>query len=443
MKRFLAIVLFLFVCMKMQAQVSIITTNARLYLASGVCLDAMGNLYVADGFNHRVRRIERSTGIITTIAGTGSPGYNGDNILATNAKLFVPCEVFADSFGDIYVTDGKNNRVRKITMATGIISTVAGNGGSGNGGDGGSATNAQLSVPVGLCLDNLNNIYIGDYSNNKIRKVDALTGVITTIAGVGTTGYTGGFLGYSGDGGQATNAVFSGVENVFVDNTGNLFICDQWNHAVRKVSATTGIITTIAGNGTSGYSGDNGPATSAKLNQPGGVFVDKENNIFIAEYGNGTVRKIDGNSGVITTVAGTGITGFAGDGGPATNALLRCADVFLDTFGTMYIADYENNRIRMVCNPKLSSPQEVIPSLPVNIYPNPTKNELTIEYNLPAKEDATIQITDITGRLVITKNLSSNHQKEIIGIGGLSPGVYLYRVVQGGNTIAAGRVVKE
>lgn len=460
------ILLFTCACLKLQAQVNIITTiagsndtvgyccdgqpatDAKLYVPEYLCYDKFGNIYVADCGNFRVRKIDVITNTITTIGGNGVNGYNGDNIQATDAEIFIPEGITVDTFGNIYIADAGNNRIRKINTTTGIIATVAGVGPSGVtlggfAGDGGLATDAQLNGPDGLAIDKKGNIYIGDYCNNKVRRIDGITGVITTFAGVQSlTPYTGGFVGYSGDGGEATNAVLSGPDGVFADSVGNVYICDQWNHAIRKIDIATNIISTIAGTGIAGYSGDGGPATHAQLNQPGGVDMDRQGNIFIAEYGNGVIRKIDAATGTITTVAGKDTIGFSGDGGPATDAKLGCGDVRVDKFGTLYIADERNNRIRKVYNPKLAVPETYVKS-DIKIYPNPAQNELTVEYDFVSSGDGTFQITDITGRVVAVKNLSSQKQEEEIDVSKFSLGLYLYKVVQNNVLISAGKFVKE
>ena len=219
-----------------------------------------------------------------------------------------------DASGNLYIADTGNNRIRKVS-ATGIITTVAGNGSAGYSGDGGPATSAQLDGPEGVAVDGSGNLYIADTCNNRIRKVSA-TGIITTVAGNGSAGY-------SGDGGPATSAQLSLPAGVAVDGSGNLYIADSGNNRIRKVSAT-GIITTVAGNGSPGYSGDGGPATSAQLNQPAGVAVDASGNLYIADSSNNRIRKVSA-TGIITTVAGNGFDGYSGDGGPATSAATQLA----------------------------------------------------------------------------------------------------------------------
>jgi len=225
------------------------------------------------------------TGIITTVAGNGSMGYSGDNGAATSASLNKPYGVAVDSAGNIYIADLFNFVIRKVAAGTGMITTVAGNGTSGYSGDNGAATSARLSGPTGVAVDSIGNMYIADSVSNRIRKVAAGTGIITTVAGNGTSGY-------SGDNGAATSASLSYPNGVAVDSAGNIFIANMGNNRIRKVATGTGIITTVAGNGTEGYSGDNSSATSTALNQPHGVAVDSAGNIYIADYGNNRIREV-------------------------------------------------------------------------------------------------------------------------------------------------------
>jgi sugar lactone lactonase YvrE len=278
------------------------------------------------------------SGTITTVAGNGTPGFSGDGGPATNARLAYPTGVAVDAAGNLYIADRLNSRVRKVSTS-GTITTVAGDGSAGFSGDGGPATNAQLAGPYGVAVDAAGNLYIADFQNSRVRKVST-SGTITTVAGDGS-------FGFSGDGGPATNAQLAGPNGVAVDAAGNLYIADINNHRVRKVS-TSGTITTVAGNGTPGFSGDGGPATNARLRPPTGVAVDAAGNLYIADIFNQRVRKVS-TSGTITTVAGTGIYGFSGDGGPATNARLAYpSGVAVDAAGNLYIADQNNHRVRKV-----------------------------------------------------------------------------------------------
>jgi sugar lactone lactonase YvrE len=310
-------------------------TNASLNSPAGVALDAWGNLYIADTSNNRVRKVDPN-GIITTVAGKTGPGYAGDGGSATNASLFDPYDVALDTAGNLYIDDYVNGRVRRVDT-NGVITTVAGNGNYGYSGDGGSATNATLASPLTLGFDAAGDLYIADRGNNRIRKVDT-NGIMTTVAG--KTGAT-----YSGDGGAATNASLYDPYDVASDTDGILFIADTFNNRVRKVDSD-GIITTVAGKSGGGYSGDGGAATNANLNHPQGVTLDAVGALYVADYNNNRVRKVDPN-GIITTVAGKGTVGYSGEGGAATNASLKGpSGLAFDAAGNLYIADSLNNRIR-------------------------------------------------------------------------------------------------
>jgi uncharacterized protein (TIGR03437 family) len=316
-------------------------TSAQLGYPTGVAVDGAGNLYIADSANNRIRKVAAATGIVTTVAGNGAFGYSGDGGSATSAQLRSPQGVAMDSAGNLYITDSGNNRIRKVAAATGAITTVAGTGSQGDSGDGGPAASAQFNYPWGVAVDGSGNVYIADYNSRRIRKVAAATGIITTVAGNGTPGY-------SGDGGPATSAQLLGPYGVAVDGSGNLYIADSGNYVIRKVVAASGVITTVAGNGSQGYSGDGGPATSAQLNGLSAVAVDSSGNLYIADSGNSRIRKVAAASGAITTLAGNG-TNYSGDGGPATTAQINsAAGVALDGSGNLYIADQGNQRIRKV-----------------------------------------------------------------------------------------------
>ncbi|MFH2218846.1 MAG: RHS repeat-associated core domain-containing protein [Pseudomonadota bacterium] len=312
--------------------------QATLYLPLGLDFDAAGNLYIADSYNNIIRKVDTS-GIIATVAGNGTSGYSGDGGPATEAQFYSPNSVTVDASGNIYIADVHNHSIRKVD-ANGIITTVAGNGTNGYSGDGGPATEAQFYYPNSVAVDYSGNIYIA--SRSHVRKVDT-NGIITTVAGNDTSGYI-------GDGGPATEATIHYAEGVAVDASGNLFIADYANNRIRKVDAS-GIITTVAGNGTRGYSGDGGPATEAQLYYPSSVTVDYSGNIYITSNGDSRIRKLDTN-GIITTVAGDGLYDYNGDGGPATEAQISMArDVAIDASGNIYIADTSNHRIRKVAVP--------------------------------------------------------------------------------------------
>ena len=249
---------------------------------------------------------------ITTIAGTGEFGFSGDGGPAVEAELRNLYGVAVDSAGNLYIADTRNRRIRKID-STGTITTIAGTGEVGFSGDGGPAAVARLTFPYGVAVDSAGNLYIADTGNQRIRKVDS-TGTITTIAGTGE-------VGFSGDGGPAVEAELRNPYGVAVDSAGNVYIADSSNHRIRKVDST-GTITTIAGTGEVGFSGDGGPAVEAELRSPRGVAVDSAGNVYIADVSDRRIRKVD-STGTITTIAGTGEVGFSGDGGPAVEAELR------------------------------------------------------------------------------------------------------------------------
>ena len=288
--------------------------EAELYNPAGVAVDGAGNLYIADASNNGIRKVD-STGTITTIAGTGEFGFSGDGGPAVAAQLRSPRGVAVDSAGNVYIADSSNRRIRKID-STGTITTIAGTGRLGFSGDGGPAVAAQLRSPYGVAVDGAGNLYIADASNNGIRKVDS-TGTITTIAGTGESGF-------SGDGGPAVEAELRSPYGVAVDSAGNVYIADSSNWRIRKIDSI----------GDDRLQWGRRPGSRA----PRGVAVDSAGNVYIADVGNHRIRKVD-STGTITTIAGTGEFGFSGDGGPAVEAELRSPyGVAVDSAGNVYIA---------------------------------------------------------------------------------------------------------
>jgi sugar lactone lactonase YvrE len=316
--------------------------NAALNGASDVALDGTGNIFIADGANDVVREVIAATGLLTTIAGRGPNNATLSGTAATSALLNDPSGVFVDGSGNLYIADRGNNVVRKVTVATGAIQTVAGNGSAGFAGDGGIATAAALSAPASVSEDRFGNLFIADTGNNVIREINATTGVISTVAGNGNAGY-------SGDGGAATSAELHTPEMVAVDVFGNIYIADSANNVIRQVSATSGTISTVAGNGTAGSSGDGGPAQSAELDGPNGVAVDSSGNFFIGDTNNHKIRKVAIATGNIATLAGNGTPGFGGDGGAAVSSTLNLPKgLGLSASGDLYFADSGNNRVREI-----------------------------------------------------------------------------------------------
>jgi gliding motility-associated-like protein len=307
-------------------------------------VDLAGNVYITTSNN--VRKVDAATGIITSVAGSDYPGYTGDGGPAVNARMGFPFGVCVDASGNLYITDYSKHCVRKVTAATGIITTLAGNGSPGYSGDGGPATSALLQQPQGIAIDSKGNLYIADFLNSRVRKIDAATGIISTIAG------TGGNSASTGDGGPAAIAETPYPSYVCVDKADNIYEVEVNNTVtsrVRKIDAVTGIITTVAGNGAYAYGGDNGPAVSASLLGPTDVCVDGNGNLYIDEYDDSRIRKVDAITGIITTIAGTGTNGFGGDGRPPAQAQLYYpTGICADGAGSLYIADFFNQRIRKI-----------------------------------------------------------------------------------------------
>jgi uncharacterized protein (TIGR03437 family) len=296
-------------------------TSAELDLPLGLAFDSSGNLYIADSFNERVRKI--SGGDITTVAGNGTQGYTGDKAAATSAEMFSPSAVAFDSSGNLYIADTENHVVREVSTS-GTITTFAGNNIGGYSGDGGAATSAQLEFPTAVAVDSSGNVYIADSGNEVIRKVSG--GNISTLTGSTP--------------GQFLNHPVS----VLLDSSGNLYISDQSAYRIMKYS--NGTLTAFAGNGNIGFSGDNGPAIDAALDEPSGIALDSSGYLYICDTDNNKIRKVS-PGGIITTIAGLGIPGYFGDGGFATNALLSFPrGIVVDSSGNVYVSDTGNNIVR-------------------------------------------------------------------------------------------------
>lgn len=335
-------------------------TDLALSLPLGAAIDANGNVYIADTGTHRIRRVDAVTGQVTTIAGTGESGFTGDGGPAGEAQLDRPQGVAVDEDGNVYIGDTGNRRIRRIDAATGIITTIAGSGEFGFDGDEGPAASAVLGEVVALTIGPRGGLYIADgldgqaRGNNRVRRIDLESGVITTLAGDGD-------FSFGGDDGLAVEAGLT-VEDVAVDASGNIFIADFNNYRIRRVDAESGIITTVAGRGPvfgggGAFSGDGGPATEARLDLPGGVAVGADGTLYISDTGNNRVRAVDPVTGDIFTLAGTGNFGSAGDGEPAPLAELRePTRVVLDSDGNLIVVDTGNSRIRKLFDPAFQAP---------------------------------------------------------------------------------------
>ncbi|MFJ8584886.1 RICIN domain-containing protein [Streptomyces sp. NPDC093595] len=326
-----------------------LAVSARSNHPYGVAVDSTGALYFSEYSNHRVRKVTVD-GKISTFAGTGEADFGGDDGPAPSARLNYPRGVAVDSAGTVYIADAGNHRVRKVT-ADGKISTFAGTGTAGSGGDGGPATAAELDRPYGVAVDSTGTVYIADHNNHRIRKVTA-DGKISTFAGTGEAGS-------EGDGAAAKSAQLNGPHAVAVDSAGVVYIADTGNHRVRKVAAD-GEISTVAGTGEADFGGDGGAAESARLNHPAAVAVDSAGCLYICDQYNHRVRKVAAD-GEISTVAGTGEADFGGDDGPASSARLNNPlGLALDGIDALYIADHINNRIRKIASPRLPQSGTVV-----------------------------------------------------------------------------------
>ncbi|MFA5260206.1 MAG: hypothetical protein WC450_03135, partial [Candidatus Omnitrophota bacterium] len=314
-------------------------TEARVNYPEDTAIDGLGNVYIADTNNHRVRKVTPN-GIITTVAGSGNNSYGhnfgGDGGPALDALLYYPSAVAVDGEGNLFIADKYNHRIRKVDT-NGIITTFAGNGGLTYSGDGGPATEASFFKPAGVAVDQAGNVYLA--ADHRVRKVD-VNGIIPTVAGTGTAGF-------GGDEGLAVAAMLNAPQGLTLDSYGNLYVADNQNRRVRKIN-TSGIITTVAGSGGTGAPLDGGPATEAAVCSPCDVAFDSHSNLFIADYCHYSIRKVDA-TGIITTVAGTGTAGFSGDGDSAMDAQMSYPyGVAVDARGRIYIADRGNQRIRQV-----------------------------------------------------------------------------------------------
>lgn len=391
-------------------------TSYSLAQPAGLCMDKSGDIYEADYAESRIRRLDTHDTLFT-YAGVGAPGYTGDGGPASVATFANPTGVAMDTAGNLYITEEYNHIVRKITRATGIVSTICGTGTAGYAGDGGPAITAQLNQPAGLCLDRTGNIYIADKNNNRIRKIDALTGTIISYAGIGSAGY-------SGDGGPANTTKLAYPMSVCADSADNIYIADNANHRIRRVDATTGIITTVTGLGGQAYTGDEGQAIYARISEPNYVHMSKRGNLYISDYGNNVIRVITPD-GIIHTVAGSGLFGYSGDGGPALSATFqRPSGICTDNQENLYIADGENSAIRKVTpvytgfgnTPSVSS---------TYIYPNPANSTLYIS---GTTSKIHVKITNALGLTIFENN---DLHGDTIDLTAFANGLYIVSIQSG------------
>jgi sugar lactone lactonase YvrE len=367
-------------------------TSATLSYPAGVAVNNAGDIFVVHGSS--VRKISGTSGTISS--------------LSTSGALLSAAGVWVNNAGNLFVTDHYHDQVFRVNATSGATAWACGNGHQGHGGDGGPATNGTLMVPAGACTDRAGNIYIADRGSNAIRKVSSPSGTLSTICGNGTAGF-------SGDGGPASAAMVSSPNGICVDTASNIYFSDMGNQRIRKINAATGRITTIAGTGSAGFSGDGGLAVAAKISGPAALFADKLGNIYLADQGNNRVRKI-AVSRVITTIAGTGTAGFSGDGGPATSAKLSSpSGVWVDAWGNVFISDMYNNRIRKITNfvptPKANGVSGVDESS-VLVFPNPSTGTFYLQADASLL-NATFEVYNVAGAKVY-QSVITGTQDELV-----------------------------
>jgi len=382
----------------------------------GVALDDDGNLYICDMSNNRIRKVS-TAGIITTVVGNGSWGYSGDGGLAVDAQIDAALNVATDHKGNIYIADIDNNRIRKVHG--GIISTIAGTGIAGFNGDGIPATAAQLNEPVGITVDDTGSVYISDSYNYRIRKIDTF-GFIHTIAGTGVSGF-------SSDGSMADTARILRCISLKADHAGNIFFTDSTR--IRKIN-TLGLISTIAGTDILGYGGDGGNAASATVD-PNAIDVDGVGNIYVADGSNQRIRKIT-TDGYINTIAGNGLGGISGDGGdPLLAKICSPVGIAVKSENDIYFSNQCGASVR-----KITMLGDGVPSPPnskegsVRIFPNPANGQFSILITTKAIGNATVVISDLKGTVLDELSIPANEPVSIESC--YNPGVYIVSVLAGG-----------
>jgi len=381
-----------------------LATTAQLNLPFNLTFDKSDNIFIADTYNNSIRRIDYKSGIITTVVGTADK--------KEISELKTPTGLTFDNYNNLFIADLANLRIRKVNLDTGSSMTLVGEK---------SETefpniNASLGGPFSVVFDKKGNLYISINGDSKVSRVEFSTGVITTIAGTGETGFT-------GDGALAKNAQLSNPTGLALDNRGNLYIADSGNERVRKVDLSTGIITTIAGTGETGFTGDEKLATTARLANPLGLAIDKIGNLYIVDRGNNRVRKIDISTGIISTVAGTGEAGFSGDGALAKNAqLANPTGLAFNKEGDLFVVDRGNNRIRKISGLLSEDSKELSLEASILIYPNPSTDKITIELKNNVKLKKAL-LYDITGKQVKIRMTDNT-----INVSKLPRGIYVLKL---------------
>lgn len=391
--------------------------QASLNFPKSVAVDNNQNIFIVDTDNNRVRKVDGKTGIITTIAGTGETGFNGDGGVATKAKINFVSQIAIDQSNNLFIADSGNDRIRRINGQTGVITTVVGTGETGFNGDG-LARDASLNFPTAIVVDKQGNLFIADSDNHRVRKVDSQRGLITTIVGDGLKGF-------SGDNIPATRTSLQFPSGLAIEKNGNLLIADTFNHRIRRVNAQTGIITTIVGNGLRGFTGDGGLAKEARLDFPSNITLDADDNLFISDQNHNRIRRVDVQTGIITTIVGSGPTEsfigeYLGDNGLATDAKLNIpSGLAIDTSGNLLFADSENHAIRLVKGIGKKTTNFLPPTI-ASINDQTVKAGLTLEVPVMAKDP---NGQDLTLSLVLAPDFATlTSDKNGVGTIKFSPG---------------------
>jgi trimeric autotransporter adhesin len=407
-----------------------VPANAEFNHPWGLAMDRAGNFFVADYVNSAIRKIS-AAGVISTYAGTTTRGYGGDGAAATAAMMQRPASLALDNAGNLYIADAADNRIRKVDTG-GIISTVAGTGAAGYTGDGAAAVAATFNTPTGIAIDNGGNLYVADSGNNVVRKINT-AGIISTIAGTGTGGYT-------VDGGQALSATLYGPVGVAIDKAGNLFIAEHTNNVVRKIN-TSSIISTFAGTGAPGKGDDYVPATSSALQAPNSIAFDTAGNAYITDEDNSRVRQV--KQGIILTLAGSGHIGYSGDGGPALEAeLYRPMGLVVDSLNNIYISDFINSVVRVVRMPKgyYNATKKVQQGAEgITVYPDPATDRINVTMNRSAGGAIQVELQNMYGQRLCLYPMKNN--AATVDVSGYAPGCYLVNCYEDGVRVASARVV--
>jgi len=392
----------------------------------GVAVDLAGNVYISDGAFNRIRKINTS-GVISTLAGNGTPGFSGDGGPATSAEIDEPAAIKVDDSGNVYFVDQGNVRIREVNTH-GTIFTFAGAGFVGYYGDGGPATEAAFSGSLDIAFDRSGNLYIADEDNNRVRKVSG--GIITTFAGIGGRGAD------SGDGGSATAAELGGPIAVTVDSVGNVYISEGIR--IREVT-TDGSIHTIAGTGGLGYSGDGGPATAATFNGIAGLAVNKLGYLYLSDQFNNVIRNIS-PSGIVNTIAGDGLNGFSGDGGPAILAELdEPWGIAVNSESNIFIADMNNHVIRELSAPTSIETLNASPG-EINIFPNPVMGADLLQLNT-VLSPAAYQLRTMVGTVVFQGTLATGNNS--LSLSGLPPAPYIMEITGSDGLRTTTKIIKQ